>query len=95
MRWLDIEGEPNTMIIGIMSNPHCICALNPYPYDRWWGKPHMYSVAWSDDGKFLLLNMGKQYHGEIKFVAWGIGSFLAAVPETDEILLIDGLVLKV
>ena len=49
----------------------------------------MYSVAWSDDGKFLLLNMGKQYHGEIKFVAWGIGSFLAVVPETDEILLID------
>jgi hypothetical protein len=55
----------------------------------------MYSVAWSDDGKFLLLNMGKQYHGETKFVAWGIGSFLAEVPETDEILLIDGLVLKV
>jgi len=49
----------------------------------------MYSVAWSDDGKFLLLNMGKQYHGETKFVAWGIGSFLAEVPETDEILLID------
>jgi len=55
----------------------------------------MYLVAWSDDGKFLLLNMGKQYHGETKFVAWGIGSFLAEVPETDEILLIDGLVLKV
>lgn len=26
-----------------------------------WGRPHVWAVEWSEDGKYLLLNMGKRY----------------------------------
>ncbi len=83
-----------------------------------WGSPHVYAVEWSEDGKFLLLNMGKRYEhlqvakwdgkrwwvagiggrmasgfGGLKFATFGVGRWLAAVPDIgpggDEIWLVE------
>ena len=34
-----------------------------------WGQPHVYPVEWSEDGRFLLLNMGKRYQ-HIQCARW-------------------------
>ncbi|MFA4016931.1 MAG: hypothetical protein RUDDFDWM_002043 [Candidatus Fervidibacterota bacterium] len=79
-----------------------------------WGRPNVYPVEWSEDGRFLLLNMGRRYEnlqvakwdgkewwvagigghmtsgfGGLKFAAFGVGRWLAAVFDRDLIWVVE------
>lgn len=40
-----------------------------------WGRPHVYPVEWSEDGKFLLLNMGTRRYENLQVARWDEGKW--------------------
>lgn len=40
-----------------------------------WGQPHVYPTEWSEDGKFLLLNMGEKRYQNLQVARWDEGKW--------------------